>query len=57
MSDTHIENAIIESVEIIADEKLSQASFDKTIKAVVKKIKDKFYKNLSFYIVITTCSD
>lgn len=41
MSDTHRQSAILQAIEIIADKKLSQASFDKTIKAVVKKVKDK----------------
>ena len=41
MSDTHRQSAILYAIEIIADKKLSQASFDKTIKAVVKEVKDK----------------
>ena len=41
MSDTHRQSAILQAIEIIADKKLSQASFDKTIKAVVKEVKDK----------------
>ena len=40
MSDTHRENAILQAIDIIADKKISQASFDKTIKAVVKERKD-----------------
>lgn len=40
MSDTHRENAILQAIDIIADKKISQASFDKTIKAVVKEEKD-----------------
>ena len=41
MSDTHRQNAVLQAIQIIADKKLSQASFDKTIKAVVKEVKDK----------------
>lgn len=40
MSDTKIERSICEAIEIIADKKIAQASFDKTIKAVVNKCLD-----------------
>lgn len=40
MSDTWRENAIVEAIQIIADKKIAQASFDKTIKAVVNKVLD-----------------
>jgi len=35
MSDTWRENAIVQAIDIIANKKVAQASFDKTIKAVV----------------------
>ena len=41
MSDTRIERSICEAIEIIADKKIAQASFDKTIKAVVNSVLDR----------------
>ena len=41
MSNTHIENAIIEAIDIIADKKVAQANFDKTIKGLVNRVLDK----------------
>lgn len=40
MSDTWREDAIVEAIQIIADKKIAQASFDKTIKAVVNRVLD-----------------
>ena len=41
MSDTWRENAIVQAIDIITNKKVAQASFDKTIKAVVVQILDK----------------
>ena len=38
MSDTRLQTSIIEAIQIITDRKVSQASFDKTIKAIVKQV-------------------
>lgn len=40
MSDTRIENAIVEAIQIIADQKIADANFDKTIKAVIAGVLD-----------------
>ena len=40
MSDTKIENAIIQAIDIIAKKRVAQAGFDRTIKAVVNKVLD-----------------
>lgn len=41
MSDTWRQNAIVEAIQIIADKKIAQANFDKTIKATIYSIDDK----------------
>lgn len=43
MSDTSTwrENAIVQAIQIIADKKIAQAGFDKTIKGVINKVLDK----------------
>ena len=41
MSDTHIQNAIVQAIYIISNKLMSQASYDKTEKAIIKEIKDK----------------
>lgn len=41
MSDTWRQNAIVEAIQIIADKKIAQANFDKTIKATIHSIDDK----------------
>lgn len=41
MADTWRENAIVEAIQIIADKKIADAGYDKTIKAVVNKVLDK----------------
>lgn len=41
MADTWRENAIVEAIEIIADKKIAQAGYDKTIKGVVNQVLDK----------------
>ena len=40
MSDTWRENAIVEAIQIIADKKISQANFDKTIKGLIYNVVD-----------------
>lgn len=40
MSDTKIENAIIQAIDIIAKKRVAQAGFDRTIKGVVNKVLD-----------------
>lgn len=41
MSDTKIERSICQAIEIIADKKISQANFDKSIKAVILQCIDR----------------
>lgn len=41
MADTWRENAIVQAIQIIADKKIAQAGYDKTIKGVINKVLDK----------------
>ena len=41
MANTWREDAIVEAIEIIADKKIAQAGYDKTIKGVVNRVLDK----------------
>lgn len=40
MSDTWRQNAIVQAIQIIADKKIAQAGYDKTIKGVINKVLD-----------------
>lgn len=40
MADTWRENAIVQAIQIIADKKISQAGYDRTIKGVINKVID-----------------
>ena len=40
MADTWRENAIVQAIQIIADKKISQAGYDKTIKGIINKVID-----------------
>ena len=40
MANTWREDAIVEAIEIIADKKIAQAGYDKTIKAVINNVLD-----------------
>jgi len=41
MSDTRIENAIVEAIDIIAEKKVASANYDKTVIATIKEVVDK----------------
>ena len=41
MSDTWRENAIVQAIDIVTNKRIAQASFNTSIKAIVKQIKDK----------------
>lgn len=40
MSDTWRQNAIVQAIQIIADKKIAQAGYDKTIKGIINKVLD-----------------